>query len=288
MWSIKTWWRSRTSWFPPIGSASRTYIYIWCTSWWKPILIGLSKLPTICPTIFAHILCFSYVFCTIHVKLPDYFCENAAAQGSWTSTFLHRDLKPANLLITSNCDLGLSTTAAAAGEPMTEDVGAQYGSSADMWSVGCILAEILGRKPAFPGKCNRSQLRRIIRVVVSQAEADLDFIDKPRNKAFVQSIVSNGVPFSSLYPDADPLALDLLSSLLVFDPSKRITAAVALAHPYISTLCDKDCSSWVSKSTTLLKNMFLGRWCSERSSIIILKSVDRRKTTSIMSLRRKT
>lgn len=89
---IKTWWRSRTSWFPPIGSASRTYIYIWCTSWWKPILIGLSKLPTICPTIFAHILCFSYVFCTIHVNLSDFFCENAAAQGSWTSTFLHRDL----------------------------------------------------------------------------------------------------------------------------------------------------------------------------------------------------
>lgn len=45
---------------------------------------------------------------------------------------------------------------------------------------------------------------------------------------------SPGIPFEKLYPQANPLALDLLSKLLAFDPTKRITCTEALRHPYLS------------------------------------------------------
>ena len=94
---------------------------------------------------------------------------------------LHRDLKPSNLLVTKNCDLrisdfGLSRAMPEEGEAeqhMTEHVVTRwyrppelmlnadgvYASSVDMWSVGCIFAELLGRKPLFPGKNFMHQAR---------------------------------------------------------------------------------------------------------------------------------
>lgn len=178
-----------------------------------------------------------------------------------SANILHRDLKPGNLLINANCELkicdfGLARTSKDDGQFMTEYVVTRwyrapelllscdnYGASIDIWSVGCILAEILGRKPIFPGTDCLNQLKLIISVLGSQPEADLEFIDNAKAKSFVQSQkFSRGVNFSSLYPHADPLALDFLSKILVFDPSKRITVDEALCHPYIASLYDPSCS----------------------------------------------
>ncbi|KAK6164213.1 hypothetical protein DH2020_001077 [Rehmannia glutinosa] len=178
-----------------------------------------------------------------------------------SANILHRDLKPANLLVNANCELkicdfGLARTGSDNGEMMTEYVVTRwyrapeillscnnYGPSVDIWSVGCILAEILGRKPIFPGTSSLHQLKLIVSVLGTQSEAHhLQFIDNPMAKMFVQSLISQGIDFTRLYPKADPLAIDLLRKLLVFDPSKRITATEALCHPYISSLYDPSCS----------------------------------------------
>ncbi|VVB10063.1 unnamed protein product [Arabis nemorensis] len=161
---------------------------------------------------------------------------------------LHRNLKPGNLLVNANCDLkicdfGLARTSIRIGTEYWYQAPElllgcnNYGTSIDVWSVGCIFAEILGRKPIFPGTKSLNQLKQIINVLGSQEESDLQFINNPKARSYINSLTgSKGTLFSNLYPKADTLAIDLLEKMLVFDPTKRITVTEALSHPYMADL----------------------------------------------------
>jgi serine/threonine protein kinase len=108
-----------------------------------------------------------------------------------------------------------------------------YTESIDIWAAGCILAEMLGRKPIFPGKDYMDQISKIIGVVGTPSKADMSHISGKRAKAYIAGLGEMAtVPWSTLYPKASETALDLLDKCLTFNPSRRITAEEALAHPF--------------------------------------------------------
>ncbi|KFM27703.1 Mitogen-activated protein kinase 4 [Auxenochlorella protothecoides] len=189
---------------------------------------------------------------------------------------VHRDLKPSNLLINSNCDLkicdfGLARAGPDINELMVEYVVtrwyrapelllscADYGPSIDMWSVGCIFAEMLGRKPLFPGKDYVHQLNLVCKVeqpaggetgvVGTPCVEEVERVANPDARAYLRSMpYMPPIDLGSTFPAAPPAAIDLLRAMLRFDPGDRIGVRAALAHPYLAPLHDPsdepDCPS---------------------------------------------
>ncbi|KAH6811007.1 Protein kinase superfamily protein [Perilla frutescens var. frutescens] len=167
---------------------------------------------------------------------------------------LHRDLKPSNLLLNSNCDLkicdfGLARTNSEA-DFMTEYVVtrwyrapelllncSEYTAAIDMWSVGCILMEILKREPLFPGKDYIQQLGLITELLGSPEDSDLGFLRSDNARRYIKQLpLVQKQPFSLKFPDISHVAIDLAERMLVFDPAKRITVEEALNHPFLSSL----------------------------------------------------
>ncbi|XP_065830899.1 mitogen-activated protein kinase 1-like [Oscarella lobularis] len=177
-----------------------------------------------------------------------------------SANVLHRDLKPSNLLVNTTCDLkicdfglarivdlehdhkGFLTEYVAtrwyrAPEIMLNSKG--YSKSIDIWSVGCILGEMLSNRPLFPGKHYLDQLNHILGIVGSPTAEDLDCIFNDKARSYLQNLpFKPKVPWSRIYPKATPLALDLLERMLTFNPNNRITVDAALAHPYMEQYYD--------------------------------------------------
>lgn len=162
---------------------------------------------------------------------------------------LHRDLKPQNLLIDDKCNLKLADfgLARAFGVPLrtyTHEVvtlwyrspeillgGRQYSTGVDMWSVGCIFAEMCTRKPLFPGDSEIDEIFKIFRILGTPSEQDwpgvTSFPDfKPSFPKWGRTDIAN------IVTSLDETGLDLLDALLVYDPAGRISAKQTVIHPY--------------------------------------------------------
>ncbi|KAI8338174.1 mitogen-activated protein kinase [Chlamydoabsidia padenii] len=185
-----------------------------------------------------------------------------ALKAMHSANILHRDLKPSNLLLNANCDLkicdlGLARSSNSADENsgfMTEYVATrwyrapeimltfkEYTKAIDVWSVGCILAEMLSGKPLFPGRDYHHQLTLILDVLGTPTMDDFYGIKSRRARDYIRSLpFKKRIPFARLFPNANPLAIDLLERLLTFNPTKRFTVEEALKHPYLEPYHDPD------------------------------------------------
>lgn len=172
---------------------------------------------------------------------------------------LHRDIKGSNLLINGNGELKLADFGLARLKNPQPDAaytnrvitlwyrppellfGAiHYDTSVDMWSAGCILAELLARKPIFPGRTEVDQIELIVRLCgTPTAETWPGLFAPNRDEVYPwfkllpqQSYPSHLAEAFSRFPAP---ALDLIQSLLQLDPSRRMTASDALDHDWFWT-----------------------------------------------------
>lgn len=191
-----------------------------------------------------------------------------------SANVIHRDLKPSNILINANCDLkicdfGLARLNVGPRDlskilALTEYVATRwyrapeimltlshYSTAIDMWSVGCILAELFISTPLFPGKDYRHQLLLIFEFLGTPVGDDLKCIKSSRARAYIETLdyfdkvdidgfFNNHINRKVRYNgrSINPLGLDLMKKMLTFDPTKRITVAEALRHPYVSLYHD--------------------------------------------------
>eukprot|EP00466_Bigelowiella_natans_P018986 jgi/Bigna1/42462/e_gw1.64.12.1 len=176
-----------------------------------------------------------------------------------SANVIHRDLKPSNILLNGNCDLKICDFGLARGVDdsdfkLTEYVVTrwyrapevmcscqEYDKKIDVWSVGCIMAELHAREPIFPGNDYIQQMNLIFDVVGTPTKEDTDFITNPKALQYIRGMEKKKpVPLKNLYPDANPTAVDLMSRMLTFNPNKRISVNDALDHNYFKSLRLKD------------------------------------------------
>jgi len=116
-----------------------------------------------------------------------------------------------------------------------------YKKPVDIWSIGCILAELLGRQPLFPADNNLDELQKIISVLGSPSDNDLEFITDTKIKNFVNRLAKRTKQsFNLMFSNANPVALDLLGKMLTFSPKKRYTVEQCISHPYFEGLHDPE------------------------------------------------
>jgi len=180
------------------------------------------------------------------------------------ANIIHRDLKPSNLLVSTDSsikiiDFGLSRginsnpAADEANEAFTPQnvttlwyrapevlLGcSHYGPPVDVWALGCIFAELIIKKPLFPGNSKAEdphlqQLNLITDLLGTPSKDDL--VDVPSaSKSFILNQPHKpNIPIDHKYEMSDKVAVDLIKQMLIFNPAKRITIDVALQHPYFN------------------------------------------------------
>ncbi|XP_065634345.1 cell division control protein 2 homolog [Quercus suber] len=167
---------------------------------------------------------------------------------------LHRDLKPQNLLIDRRtnvlklADFGLARAFGIPVRTFTHEVvtlwyrapeillgSRHYSTPVDVWSVGCIFAEMVNQRALFPGDSEIDELFKIFRVLGTPNENTWPGVTSlPDYKSTFPKWPPKDL--ATMVPSLDSAGVDLLSKMLCFDPSRRITARSALEHEYFKDI----------------------------------------------------
>lgn len=166
---------------------------------------------------------------------------------------LHRDLKPQNLLLSNDNvlklgDFGLARAFGIPVRSFTHEVvtlwyrapdvllgSRKYSTPVDIWSVGCIFAEIVTGRPLFPGSSDQDELLRIFKLLgTPNPQTWPDIVNLPLYNDHLPQLPPRNI--AQYVPTLDPVGLDLLVHMLQYDPAKRITAKAAMAHQWFADL----------------------------------------------------
>ncbi|KAI1729969.1 protein kinase domain-containing protein [Ditylenchus destructor] len=173
---------------------------------------------------------------------------------------LHRDLKPSNVLLDADCrvklaDFGLARSFSQLEEypdgqnmpELTEYVATRwyrspeillgakrYTKGVDMWSLGCILGEMLLGRALFPGSSTINQIERIMNTVNHPSKNDIESIGSHYANSVLEKMPQKPrKPLEMLLANSPVQAVDMVNRLLIFAPLKRLTVEQCLVHPYV-------------------------------------------------------
>lgn len=183
---------------------------------------------------------------------------------------IHRDLKPGNLAINQECELkildfGLArhTDSEMTGYVVTRWYRApevilswmHYTQTVDIWSVGCIMAEMLLGKPLFKGNDHLDQLSEIMKITGTPTQEFITKLKSQDAKNYIKTLPKiSKKDLQLLLPKAKPQAVDVLDHMLLLDPESRVTAAEALTLPYFSEFRDPEEETEAQTYDTSLDN----------------------------------
>ncbi|VFQ75728.1 unnamed protein product [Cuscuta campestris] len=171
----------------------------------------------------------------------------------------HRDIKPQNILVNPHshmiklCDFG-SAKKLVRGEPNISYIcsryyrapelifgATEYTTAIDLWSVGCVMAELLLGRPLFPGESSIDQLVEIIKILGTPTREEIKLMNPNYTEFKFPHIKAH--PFHKVFHKRMPTeAMDLISRLLQYSPSLRCTALEACAHPFFDALREPNVS----------------------------------------------
>ncbi|XP_021901942.1 glycogen synthase kinase-3 homolog MsK-3 [Carica papaya] len=190
-----------------------------------------------------------------YVKLYFYQICRALAYIHNSIGVCHRDIKPQNLLVNPHthqlklCDFG-SAKILVKGEPNISYIcsryyrapelifgATEYTTAIDIWSAGCVLAELLLGQPLFPGESGVDQLVEIIKVLGTPTREEIKCMNPNYTEFKFPQIKAH--PWHKIFHKRmPPEAVDLVSRLLQYSPNLRSTALEALIHPFFDELRD--------------------------------------------------
>eukprot|EP00438_Fugacium_kawagutii_P034505 Skav213795 [mRNA] locus=scaffold1987:149420:151195:- [translate_table: standard] len=178
-----------------------------------------------------------------------------------SANVVHGYLKPANMLVNKNCDLKISSFHLANGHGNDDDAlltdpvttrwyrapevnllvsEHMYNKSIDVWSVGCVLCELVGRKPIFACKENDhlGQIKKMLEVLGTPTDDELTWLPprSPARNLLKKLPHATKQSFKAICPKATDAGIEAIERMLAFNPTKRATVSDCLLLRYYETL----------------------------------------------------